>query len=78
MKNIDKYTDGPSMDGVKVIDDFLPSPEDLVYKEKTVKITLSLTEDSINFFKKEARKNHTKYQSMIRKLVSEYAKKYKS
>ena len=77
MKNIDEYTEGPSMDGVTVINDFLPAPEDLVYKEKTVKITLSLTEDSINFFKREAKKHHTKYQLMIRKLIAEYAKKYK-
>ena len=76
MSNINKYTDGPSMEGVNIIKDFLPAPEDLVFKEKTVKVTLSLTEDSINFFKKQAKKNHTKYQLMIRNLVAEYAKKF--
>ncbi len=40
MKNRIKYTDEPLGD-VRVIKDFLPPPEDLVLKDKTVKVTLS-------------------------------------
>lgn len=36
-----KYSNEP-LGRVKVIDDFLPKPEDLVFKDENVKITLSL------------------------------------
>jgi len=71
-----KYTDEP-IGKLKVVSDFLPSPENLVLKEKTVKITLSLTKDSIDFFKKEAAAHHTQYQKMIRVLLDQYAEHYK-
>jgi hypothetical protein len=35
-------------------------------KEETVKITISLSKTSIDFFKKEAKKYNTQYQKMIR------------
>jgi len=38
----------------KVVSDFLPSPEELVLKEKKTKVTLTLTEKSLNFFKDSA------------------------
>ena len=38
MKKI-KYADEP-IDNVKVIEDFLPSPEELIFKEETVKVTI--------------------------------------
>ena len=55
-KKID-YTDEPIGD-VKVIKDFLPSPDALVLKNETVKVTLSLTKESVDFFKKEAKNHH--------------------
>ena len=58
------------------VDDFLPSPEDLVVPERTVKVTILLSESSIDFFKKVARKHHTKYQKLIRTLIDKYAEKY--
>ncbi len=61
------------MGKVKVISDFLPSPEDLALKEETVKITISLSKTSIDFFKSEAKKYNTPYQKMIRRLLDEYA-----
>ena len=66
------YTDEP-MGNVKVISDFLPSPEELVLKNETVKITISLSKMSVDFFKKEAKKYNTQYQKMIRHLLDEYA-----
>jgi len=66
-----KYTDEP-LEKLRVIDDFLPSPEDLVFKEENVKVTITLSKSSVNFFKKAAKKNHTQYQKMIRRLLDHY------
>lgn len=71
-----KYTDEP-MENVKIIADFLPSPEELVFKEETVKVTISLSKTSIDFFKEVARKNSTQYQKMIRRLLDEYVLRQK-
>jgi len=66
------YTDEP-MDGVRVIPDFLPSPQELALWEETVKITLQLTRASVEFFKQEANRHNTQYQRMIRRLLNDYA-----
>jgi hypothetical protein len=58
------------------VKDFLPSPEELMANERTVKITLRLSESSIQFFKQYAYKYHTKYQKVIRRLVDAYANRY--
>jgi len=60
------------MGKVKAIKDFLPSPEELALKEETVKVTISLSRASIDFFKNEAKKYNTQYQKMIRRLLDEY------
>lgn len=72
MKKKIEYNDEP-LGEVKVVKDFLPSPEDLAFREETVKVTLHLSRPSVEFFKKEARKRHTPYQRMIRRLLDEYA-----
>jgi predicted DNA binding CopG/RHH family protein len=72
MKGKIKYTDEP-IGKVRVIDDFLPSPEELALKEETVKVTISLSRTSVEFFKKEAKKHNTQYQKMIRRLLDEYS-----
>jgi len=72
MKKKIKYTDEP-MGKVRVVSDFLPSPEELALKDETVKVTIALSKTSVDFFKKEARKYNTQYQKMIRKLLDEYA-----
>jgi predicted DNA binding CopG/RHH family protein len=66
-----KYKDEP-MGKVKVIKDFLPSPKELALKEETVKVTISLSRASVDFFKNEAKKYNTQYQKMIRRLLDEY------
>jgi len=66
------YEDGP-MDEVKIVADFLPSPEELAFREETVKVTIALSRSSVEFFKREADKRHTPYQKMIRRLLDEYA-----
>jgi predicted DNA binding CopG/RHH family protein len=60
------------MGKLKVISDFLPPPDQLVFKEDNVKVTLALRKSSVAFFKKEAKKHHTSYQKMIRQLVDWY------
>ena len=72
MKRKIKYTDEP-IGRVKVISDFLPSPEELALKDETVKVTIALRKTSVDFFKNEAKKYNTKYQKMIRRLLDEYA-----
>ncbi len=71
MKEKIKYKDEP-MGKVKVIKDFLPSPEELALKEETVKVTISLSRASVDFLKNEAKKYNTQYQKMIRRLLDEY------
>lgn len=68
-----KYTDEP-LGKVEVNSDFLPSPEDLAYKEDTVKVTIALSKSSVDFFKREAEKHDTKYQQMIRRLLDAYTR----
>ena len=71
MKKKIKYTNEP-IGKVKRVKDFLPSPEELAFKDETIKITIALSKASVEFFKKEAKQYHTQYQKMIRKLLDEY------
>jgi hypothetical protein len=48
-----KYTDESI--NAKLVKDFLPKPEDLVLKEDNVKVTLSLSKKSVEFFKEKAK-----------------------
>lgn len=70
MKKQINYKDEPIE--AKVISDFLPSPEELSLNEKKVKVTLTLTESSLNFFKENAKKQGASYQAMIRRLIDYY------
>jgi predicted DNA binding CopG/RHH family protein len=75
-----KYTNEPSdvdLDAARIVKDVLPPPEQLVFKEKTVKITLALSENSVNFFKDQADKHGLKYQQMIRSLIDKYVSAHK-
>ena len=61
-----KYTDEP-LGELKVVDDFLPTPDELAVREENVKVTISLNKSSVEFFKKEAKEHRTSYQKMIRR-----------
>lgn len=74
-KHKNKYTDEP-IGKIKIVDDFLPKPKDLVLKQETAKVTLSLTKSSVDFFKDQAEKYHTNYQTMIRELIDQYAARF--
>ena len=58
---------------LKIVRDFLPPPEDLVFRDEGVKVTIALSKRSVDFFKGEARKHNTQYQRMIRRLLDAYA-----
>ena len=76
-KHAVNYTDEP-MGDLKIIDDFLPAPDKLVLREETVKVTLALTKESVEFFKKVAKEQHTPYQTMIRALLDQYTEHYQN
>ena len=58
------------------VKDFLPPPEELVFPIETVKVTISLSKVSVEFFKRQAMQQHIKYQKMIRELLDRYATQY--
>jgi hypothetical protein len=70
-----KYTN-EKIGKIKIIKDFLPKPKELVIREETMKVTLSLSKESVNYFKEEAKKYHAHYQTMIRTLLDKYAQHY--
>jgi predicted DNA binding CopG/RHH family protein len=72
-----QYTDEPIGD-IKLVADFLPSPEKLKLKNENTKVTISLSSESVAFFKEAAKANHTQYQKMIRQLLDEYVALQKS
>ena len=67
-----RYTDEPLGDP-RIVPDFLPRPEDLVFRDEGVKVTIALSRRSVEFFKREAQKHNTQYQRMIRRLLDAYA-----
>jgi len=66
-----KYTNEPIGDP-KVVRDFLPSPEELAFRDEDVKITITLSKKSVEFFKSAAARSDTQYQRMIRRLLDAY------
>jgi predicted DNA binding CopG/RHH family protein len=83
MKNKTKYRKAPK--GVaeailhsEIVEDFLPPPDKLVFKEQTVKVTLALSQRSIEFFKAKAREYNVPYQAMIKRIVDLYAQRHGS
>ena len=69
-----RYTEG-EIGPFRIIKNFLPPPEELVLRESNVKVTLSLSSRSVDFFKRAAKKQRVPYQRMIRALVDAYAEK---
>jgi len=77
MKPKIKYTD-EDLGALEIIEDFLPSPKQLALRDDSVKVTISLSKSSVEFFKEQAGQHNTPYQKMIRRLLDSYVKKYKS
>jgi predicted DNA binding CopG/RHH family protein len=66
-----KYADEP-LGEVRVVDDFLPSPEELAFRDEQVKVTIGLSKLAVDFFKDEVKRHRTQYQKMIRRLLDAY------
>ena len=77
MKKKIKYTN-EHLGKVEVIRDFLPSPEELILKDNTIKVTLNLSKSGVDFFKDLAKKKNIQYQKIIRKLLDQYASRFSS
>ncbi|MGH8251946.1 MAG: CopG family transcriptional regulator [Steroidobacteraceae bacterium] len=75
MKKTKAYTDEP-LGRIQVIPNFLPPPDQLILKDDGVKVTISLSKRSVDFFKAHARKSKIPYQRMIRRVLDEYAGHY--
>lgn len=75
MKRNPEYTNEP-LGRLEVVDDFLPPPDQLVLKEDGIKITISLSRKSVDFFKTHAARSRVPYQRMIRSLLDTYADRH--
>lgn len=75
MKRKIRYTNEPME--LELIEDFLPPPEQIAIKDENVKVTITLSKESIEFFKQVAKKHHSPYQKMIRKILDSYVSHYK-
>lgn len=71
MKKRTRYTD-VRLGRLRVIRDTLPPPEQLAFREEGVKVTMTLSKSSVDYFKREAKKHHAQYQKMIRTLIDAY------
>jgi len=81
MKKKMEYTNAPteiaeSIETGDIVTDFLPPPDSLVRKDTKVKITISLNKRSVDFFKRYAKKNNVKYQTMINEVLDRYAQRF--
>jgi predicted DNA binding CopG/RHH family protein len=67
-----EYSDNPELGELEIVEDFLPTPERLAKADQVVKVTIGLSQESIDFFKTQAKQHNTSYQRMIRRLLDEY------
>ncbi len=68
----DKIVEG-TFGRIREVEDFLPPPEALIFKDdSTERITITLTRDTVNFFRQKGQELDAPYQRMIRNLLDEY------
>ena len=72
-----EYADNPDLPDVedlRIVDkEFLPRPEDLVFKEAEIEsITVSLDKETVDFFKSKAKELGASYQTLVRSILKEY------
>lgn len=83
MTDKNKYTDAPAeiekaLESAESMEDFLPSPSELVRKTEKEKITIAIDKRSLDLFKQYAKKHDAKYQTMINGVIESYAGKFLS
>ena len=81
MANKVRYTKAPAdmaraLEAAVSIEDFLPSPDQLVLRQDKEKITISLDKRNVDLFRHYAKKHNAKYQTMMNDVLGEYADKY--
>ncbi len=66
--------DLPDVEDLRIVDkEFLPRPEELVYKDtETENITVSLDKKTATFFKSKAKELGASHQTLIRSILKEY------
>ena len=67
-----EYTDEPMQIGQEV--HILPPPAELAKMVRTVRTTLTLTEETLDFFKIQAKEMGVPYNGLIRKALDEYVR----
>lgn len=75
MKKKIKYSNEP-LGKIKIIKDFLPKPEALVFREEIVEIKVPLSRRSADFFQKHSKKQHVPVEQLLSALADSYAEKY--
>jgi predicted DNA binding CopG/RHH family protein len=68
---------GDELENSVAIDDFLPLPETIAAKLKkqvTIPVSMKLKKDTIERYKRFARKNGIKYQTFVSTILDTYAK----
>ena len=73
MKKRIRYDEDMPSDNARIIENFLPPPEELILPNVPVKIILILDKLSVEFFKDKAKRHGTKYQRMMREVLRRYA-----
>jgi hypothetical protein len=77
MKRKARYRDEP-LGKLEIVSDSLPPPERLVLRDDGVKVTISLSKHSVDFFKRHAARSKVPYQKMIRSLLDGYVKHHET
>ena len=72
-----KYSD-VQLNELKLVPDFLPTPQELSLRNRNTKITISLSTESVNYFKDQANHHDMQYQKMIRQLLDDYVTQQKA
>ena len=71
MKKPTKYTDEPMQ--FRIIEDFLPSPQQLVRRTRKVKVTLEVGQPTVEMFRRKAGPSADGYRRMMGELLDFYA-----
>jgi hypothetical protein len=72
MKKRIRYKD-ERLGKLKIVEDFLPRPHELVFKEHDVEVRLRVRRSSMNFYKKLAKANKSRHDRVMRRLLDQYA-----
>ena len=58
----------------EAVRDFLPPPAEIARMLRARKVTITLTEGCVDFFKQQSETHHIPYQAMMREVLSSYVR----